>query len=151
MTDPIYIGVDGPVEGANLVRALGYHGLSSGLVRSDARWQIEVTSPRERWAHIPRDSWKGAGGLEWGRPRRRADAATRPIDFRQRPARSCRRTCRRRELDRGGDRKVFALEPLSTMLALASATLLMVLAGVTKNHLVWQPRRVPFRRWRRRS
>ena len=42
MTDPIYIGVDGPVEGANLVRALSYHGLSSGLVRSDARWQIEV-------------------------------------------------------------------------------------------------------------
>jgi hypothetical protein len=82
VTDPIYIGVDGPVEGANLVRALGYHGLSSGLVRSDARWQIEVTSP------------------------------------------------------------VFALEPLSTMLTLASATLLMVLAGVTKNHLIWEPRRV---------
>ena len=48
MTDPIYIGVDGPVEGANLVRALSYHGLSSGLVRSDALWQIEVISPRER-------------------------------------------------------------------------------------------------------
>jgi hypothetical protein len=40
------------------------------------------------------------------------------------------------------------IEPLSTTLALASATLLMVLAGVTKNHLVWQRRRQSFRRRR---
>ena len=41
-----------------------------------------------------------------------------------------------------------ALEPLGVMLALASATLLMVLAGVSKNHLVWQRRRHFFRRRR---
>jgi hypothetical protein len=34
------------------------------------------------------------------------------------------------------------------MLALASATLLMVLAGMAKNHLVWQPRRQFFRKRR---
>jgi hypothetical protein len=43
---------------------------------------------------------------------------------------------------------MFALEPLSAILALASATLLMVLAGVSKNHLVWQRRRRFFRRRR---
>ena len=41
-----------------------------------------------------------------------------------------------------------ALEPLGTILALASATLLMVLAGVSKKHLVWQRRRHFFRRRR---
>lgn len=48
----------------------------------------------------------------------------------------------------GGERKVSALEPLGAMLALASATLLMVLAGLAKNHLVWQRRRQFFRRRR---
>jgi hypothetical protein len=41
------------------------------------------------------------------------------------------------------------LEPLITTLAFASATLLMVLAGVAKNHLAWQPRRRFFFRRRR--
>jgi hypothetical protein len=41
---------------------------------------------------------------------------------------------------------VIELEPLISMLALASATLLMVLAGVSKKHLVWQRRRRRFRR-----
>ena len=43
---------------------------------------------------------------------------------------------------------MYALESLGTILALASATLLMVLAGVSKNHLVWQRRRQFFRRRR---
>ena len=43
---------------------------------------------------------------------------------------------------------MYALEPLGTILALASATLLMVLAGLSKNHLVWQRRRHFFRRRR---
>jgi hypothetical protein len=48
----------------------------------------------------------------------------------------------------GGERKVSALEPLGVILALASATLLMVLAGMAKNHLVWQRRHQFFRRRR---
>ena len=47
MADPVYINVGDAVEGAELARALGRHGLSAGLVRSDARWQIEINSPRE--------------------------------------------------------------------------------------------------------
>jgi hypothetical protein len=43
---------------------------------------------------------------------------------------------------------MYGLESLGTFLALASATLLMVLAGVSKNHLVWQRRRHLFRRRR---
>ena len=43
---------------------------------------------------------------------------------------------------------MFELEPLISILGLASATLLMVLAGVTKHHLVWQRRRQLFRRRR---
>ena len=84
MTDPIYIGVDGPVEGANLVRALGYHGLSSGLVRSDARWQIEVTSPRERGrtflATLGRAlaAWSGEG--RGGEPTRQRDRSASAND-----------------------------------------------------------------------
>lgn len=41
------------------------------------------------------------------------------------------------------------LEQLTTMLALAAASLLTVIVGLAKNWLVWQ-RRPPFgRRWRR--
>jgi hypothetical protein len=47
MADPVYLNVDDAVSGAQLARALGRHGLSAGLVRSDARWQIEIDSPRE--------------------------------------------------------------------------------------------------------
>jgi hypothetical protein len=47
VADPVYINVDDAVAGADLARALGRHGLSAGLVRSAARWQIEVDSPRE--------------------------------------------------------------------------------------------------------
>ena len=47
MARPIYINVAGAVEGADLVRSLGRHGLMAGLVRTDARWQVEVRSPRE--------------------------------------------------------------------------------------------------------
>lgn len=41
-----------------------------------------------------------------------------------------------------------ALEPLNTVLALASVALVMIFAGLTKNHLVWQRRRQFFRRRR---
>ena len=41
-----------------------------------------------------------------------------------------------------------ALEPLNTVLALASVTLVMIFAGLKKNHLVWQRRRRIFRRRR---
>jgi hypothetical protein len=42
-----------------------------------------------------------------------------------------------------------ALEPLSTSLAFASAALVMVVAGLSKNHLVWERRRRWFLRRRR--
>jgi hypothetical protein len=44
---------------------------------------------------------------------------------------------------------VAELDALSTVLAFAGATLLMVLAGLTKNHLVWQRRPRRFGRRRR--
>lgn len=47
MADPIYINISDAAEGAELARAIGRHGLSAGLVRSDTRWQVEVSSPRE--------------------------------------------------------------------------------------------------------
>ena len=47
MAAPIYINVGDAAEGADLARSLGRHGLEAGLVRSDARWQVEVRSPRE--------------------------------------------------------------------------------------------------------
>jgi hypothetical protein len=84
VADPIYIGVDGPVQGANLVRALGYHGLSSGLVRSDARWQIEVNSPREGGrtflATLGRALAAWNGGGRGGEPARLHDRSTSATD-----------------------------------------------------------------------
>ena len=84
MTDPIYIGVDGPVEGANLVRALGYHGLSSGLVRSDARWQIEVNPPHEDrrtfLATLGRALAAWSGGSRGGKPTQLRDRSTSAND-----------------------------------------------------------------------
>ena len=47
MADPIYVDVGDAAEGADLARSLGRHGLMAGLVRSDARWQVEISSPRE--------------------------------------------------------------------------------------------------------
>ena len=47
MADPVYINIDDASQGAELARAIGRHGLSAGLVRSNARWQVEVSSPRE--------------------------------------------------------------------------------------------------------
>jgi hypothetical protein len=43
---------------------------------------------------------------------------------------------------------VAELDALSTVLALAAATLLMVLSGLTKSQLVWQRRPRRFRRRR---
>ena len=47
MADPIYINISNAAEGAALARAIGRYGLSAGLVRSDTRWQVEISSPRE--------------------------------------------------------------------------------------------------------
>lgn len=47
MARPIYLKVADAVEGADLVRSLGRHGLMAGLVRSHGRWQVEVRSPYE--------------------------------------------------------------------------------------------------------
>ena len=41
------------------------------------------------------------------------------------------------------------LEQLTAMLALAAASLLMVLGGLAKKTLEWQPRPRFWRRWRR--
>ena len=47
MADPIAIKVANAADGADLARCLGRHGLAAALVRSDARWQVEVAPPRE--------------------------------------------------------------------------------------------------------
>ena len=47
MATPIYIDVSDAAEGADLARSLGRHGLSAALVRTDARWQVELRSPHE--------------------------------------------------------------------------------------------------------
>lgn len=47
MAKPIYVKVADAVEGADLARSLGRHGLMAGLVRSHGRWQVEVRSPHE--------------------------------------------------------------------------------------------------------
>ena len=63
MADPIYINISNAAEGAALARAIGRYGLSAGLVRSDTRWQVEISSPREDPApSLPMSG--GAGGLE---------------------------------------------------------------------------------------
>ena len=48
MADRIYVNVDDAADGAALARAIGRYGLSAGLVRSDTRWQVEISSPRRR-------------------------------------------------------------------------------------------------------
>ncbi len=47
MAAPIYIKVGDAAEGADLARSLGRHGLLAALVRADALWQVEISSPRE--------------------------------------------------------------------------------------------------------
>jgi hypothetical protein len=47
VAEPIYINITDAAEGADLARAISRHGLSAGLVRSEARWQVEISSPRE--------------------------------------------------------------------------------------------------------
>ena len=47
MAAPIYINVGDAAEGASLACSLARHGLLAGLVRSDARWQVEVRAPGE--------------------------------------------------------------------------------------------------------
>ena len=47
MADPIYVNVADAAEGAELARSLGRQGLGAALVRNDARWQVEITSPCE--------------------------------------------------------------------------------------------------------
>ena len=47
MAEPVYVNVGDAAEGAELVRALGRHGLLAGVVRTEARWQVEIRSPRE--------------------------------------------------------------------------------------------------------
>jgi hypothetical protein len=44
---PINVKVADAVEGADLARSLGRHGLMARLVRSRGRWQVEVRSPYE--------------------------------------------------------------------------------------------------------
>ena len=44
MADPVFIGVDDAVAGADLVRCLTRQGLSAALVRGDGSWQVEVRS-----------------------------------------------------------------------------------------------------------
>ena len=142
MADPIYINISDAAEGADLARAICRHGLSAGLVRSDTRWQVEISSPREDPApSLPMSEWHWRPGTEVD------ELAVRVEDLRNDGSRS---TAARFHdpPDQGGDRKVYAVEPLGTVLALASATLLMVLAGVSKSHLVWQRRRYFFRRRR---
>ena len=47
MAEAIYINVADAAEGAHLARSLVRHGLAAALVQTDARWQVEVSSPRE--------------------------------------------------------------------------------------------------------
>ena len=104
MADPIYIGVDGPVEAANLVRALGHHGLSSGLVRSDARRQIEVNPPHEdRRTFL---ATLGRALAAWSGGSRGGDTATRRRFQRRRLAPVAAPAAV--ETDGGGDRSVCA-------------------------------------------
>lgn len=47
MAEEIYVNVADAAEGADLARSPGRHGLAAALVHSDARWQVEISSPRE--------------------------------------------------------------------------------------------------------
>ena len=80
MAERVFIGVDDGVEGADLARCLGRHGLSAGLVRAGSRWQVEVRSlgedPRSFFADlgIAFATWSGPGS-ERGGPAARRTAA----------------------------------------------------------------------------
>ena len=68
MADPVFIRVDDAVDGADLVRCLGRHGLAAGLVRAGSHWQVEVRSlgedPRSFFAElgVALAAWSGPGG-----------------------------------------------------------------------------------------
>ena len=84
MAAPIYINVDDAAEGAELARSLGRHGLLAGLVRSDARWQVEVHSPREDPRTFLADvgvalaAWSGSRSARRRAPEVRRTPATTP-------------------------------------------------------------------------
>ena len=67
MATPIHIDVADAAEGADLARSLGRHGLMAALVRTDARWQVEVRSPLEDPRSFLADvgvalaAWSGGG------------------------------------------------------------------------------------------
>ncbi|MDQ4024775.1 MAG: hypothetical protein M3217_04695 [Actinomycetota bacterium] len=80
MRDRVFIAVDDGVEGAELARCLGRHGLSAGLVRAGSRWQVEVRlfgeDPRSFFADlgVALATWSGAGGGHGGAAVRRTAA-----------------------------------------------------------------------------
>ena len=111
MADPIYINISDAAEGADLARAIGRHGLSAGLVRSGARWQVEISShfrpvslgrseismvPMPNMPMVPISVIAETAALAWPtasgdadraaqfihRPRRRQDLAQRRIEHR---------------------------------------------------------------------
>jgi hypothetical protein len=73
VADQVFIGVDDGVEGADLTRCLGRHGLSAALIRDGARWRVEVRSlgedPRSFFADlgVALATWSG-GGRRTGAP-----------------------------------------------------------------------------------
>ena len=69
MAAPIYINVGDAAEGADLARSLGRHGLEAGLAWSDARWQVEVRSPRDAAVFRLRAFLVAVGWFEFSRRR----------------------------------------------------------------------------------
>ena len=80
MAERIFIGVEDGVEGADLARCLGRHGLRAGLVRNGVRWQVEVKSlgedPRSFFVDVgvALATWSGARGRSGGAAARRTAA-----------------------------------------------------------------------------
>ncbi len=80
MADRVFIRVDDGVEGADLTRCLGRHGLSAGLVREGSSWQVEVRSlgkdPRSFFVGlgVALAVWNGVGGRTGGPAVRRTAA-----------------------------------------------------------------------------
>ena len=61
---PIYIDVGDAAEGADLARSLGRQELLAGLVRKDARWQVEGALAARGRAPLPRRRRRRPGCLE---------------------------------------------------------------------------------------
>ena len=97
MAAPLYINVGDAAEGADLARSLGRHGLLARLVRSDARWQVEVHSPREDPRSFLADvgvalaAWSGVAVRATARARGKTDAG----DDANSPVTAGGRTCAR--------------------------------------------------------